>query len=287
VKLSTVLSKDPEPLAEGLIKVPPEMLKELVTRVYSEYLSYMSTTKGGSFLEEAKKIASKYQAKIDPNFKPKNVATQIGGIDGIPDKVRKLWHYEFGKIDFIIDWDQEFWKDRPKVNASYDEKSGTFTINPQAFVNLLNADDYTDKKVEDLFDKVRYSMWHEASHAVQHNALKWIDKSQVAKSRLVRDNAESSASARRAEYLQSAVEFDPSLKTCIFKFKKIIEANPGNELAKLAVFVGGIHVDDKKPDEFFAAIKAQDLKKWKKAVKYFYEYYGYDPEKLIYNLEKP
>ena len=84
------------------------------------------------------------------------------------------------------------------------------------------------------------------------------------------------------EYLSSQVEFDLTIKTKIGQFQR---EYAGKDLLKsLAIFVGGITVKDQEPDEFFAALKKTDIKRWKKAVKKFYMNYDLEIEKLLLDI---
>jgi hypothetical protein len=272
-------------ITEGLIKVPNELLKSLIRHVYSEYLSYMY--QNISKRDDAIKLANKLSIDIDKNFKPKNTDIELNIIlDGVSDKIKQSWKLEFGYLRLIIDWEQKIWANRPKVNASYEESNehgipGYFTINPLSFMDLLKSDKYSMESLIDLFEKIKTSMWHEASHAVQHNALKWLDKNQIGKDRKIRNDPNSSPEDRRREYLSAAVEFDPQIKTKIFQFHKIAEKDPANILKNLAIFVGANQSEDTPPDEFFDAIKKTNIKKWKKAVKLFYLNYGFDVSNLL------
>src|ERR1017187_2354388 len=272
------------PITEGLIKVPTELLKSLVKDIFEEYLSYMYQIEKRR--PDAKAVAKKLSITINKNFKLQNHDVELDTVlDGVSDSVKAAWKLEFGYLRLIIDWEQKIWKDRPKVNASYEESDehgipGYFTINPRSFMDLVNSDDFTIDKLTTLLEKIKTSVWHEASHAVQHNSLKWMDKSQVAKDRTVRDNASSSKEDKRTEYLTAAVEFDPQIKTKILLFKKIVEKDPQNVLKNLAAFVGAIQLEGTKGDEFFLALKKNDIKKWKKAVKLFYLNYGFNVQDL-------
>jgi hypothetical protein len=232
--------------------------------------------------EDAEKVAQKLGIEIDKNFKIKNHDVELNtSLEGVSDKIKDAWKLEFGYLRLIIDWEQKIWGDRPKVNASYEESTehgipGYFTINPKSFMDLVNSEDYSESKLTDLLEKIKTSVWHEASHAVQHNSLKWMDKQQVAKDRTVRNNPDASKEDKRNEYLSAAVEFDPQIKTKIFLFKKIATKDPTNVLKNLAAFVGAIQLEGQKGDEFFLALKKTDIKKWKKAVKLFYLNYGFD-----------
>lgn len=270
-------------LLEGLIKVPSDMIKKLCERIYGEYVSYMWTQT--KFKDDAKKLAQKYNVKIDESFKPRNYFTEVTTIfKGLPDKIVKMWKYEFDRLDFMVDWENKYYKDVPKSNATFDEKTGQFMINPAKFKEALMDENYNIDNIISILEKVKTSMWHETSHAVQHNALKWIDKNQVGKSRFYRDNPNSTKQERRNEYLTSAVEFDPTIKTKIFDFRdKNKSSDPKEMLKELAIFVGAVLVDNKKPDEFFMALKITDLKRWKKAVKLFYQYFDFNVDKLLDN----
>ena len=271
-------------LLEGLIKVPSSLLKSLVNHIYGEYLSYMYTFE--KYKVEAETLSKKYNVVINKKFTPINKDVELNVVmDDVANNIKKSWKLEFGYLRLIIDWEQKTWSNKPKVNASYEESNehgipGYFTINPKNLIDLLN-DDYDIKKLENIFEKVKTSMWHEASHAVQHNALKWIDKRQVSKERVFRDNPDSSKEDKRKEYLSSVVEFDPQIKTKIFQFRNKYGSDKENIRHNLAIFVGAVKVDDKQGDEFFMALKNTDIKRWKKAVKLFYLNYELDVSDLL------
>ena len=271
-------------LSEGLIKIPSNIFSSVMKAIYSDYISFIYNNE---YTELATTLARKHNIVVNKNFKLKNEAIDLDiVIDDLPQKVKDSWKLEFGYLKLIIDWEQKIWAGRPKVNASYEESndkglSGHITINPLALMTLVEAKELTDKNIDEIFEKLRTSMWHELSHAIQHNSLKWVDVKQVGKSRVVRDNPDSSKSERRNEYLSSLVEFDPTLKTKILKFKPQIDTNPKVTLQNLAIFVGSVKDSNKEPDEFFNALKLTDIKRWKKAVKLFYLNYGFDPSTLL------
>lgn len=273
-------------LAEGLIKVPNDLYKSIVNYVLSQYFSYMNTI--DKCKDDAKKLANKYKVDIDPKFTPENKTTDLETVlDGLSQKVKDNWKLEFGYIKLIIDWEYKIWGARPKVNASYEESNsnglpGYFTINPRKLKELIESDNYSMKEVDSLIDTLKATIWHEASHAVQHNALKWLDKNQVWKSRVVRDNPNSSKEDKRAEYLTSIVEFDPTIKSKITQFAKKYDIHDDNTIRKnLAVFVGALNIEGEKPDEFFSVLKQKDFKRWKKAVNKFYMNYDFDVNSLL------
>lgn len=272
-------------LVEGLIKVPNEMMIALVGRAHREYISYL-VLKGKD--EFAKHLAQKYGVIPDSKFEIKNIATDIDTkLNGVSDKVKSIWRTEFGYIRFVIDWEQKIWNGRPKVMASYEESDthslpGYFTINPFSFMALVDSEECTLQKLIDIFEKLKSSMWHEASHAIQHNALKWVDPNQVGKSRKFRDDPNSSKEDKRAEYLTAAVEFDPTLKTKIGLFRRKYGNLEGKDILNaMCKFVGAVISDTDKPDEFFITLKQRDFKKWKKAVKLFYLNFGFNIDDLL------
>jgi hypothetical protein len=270
---------------EGLIKVPQDLLRSLWRFVFSQYLSYMYSIERCSL--DAIDLSKKYDIIIDEEFKPINKDIELSFVlDDLPERVKNSWRLEFGYLRFLIDWEQKIWGHRPKVNASYEESNdngipGYFTINPREFVELLNSDKYTIEGAIDLIERAKTSMWHEASHAIQHNSLKWLDKKQVHKSRVIRNNPESSPEDRRREYLSSAVEFDPQIKTKIFQFRKKYGGDKENIRKNLAGFVGAANMEGISPDDFFKALKQTDIRRWKKAVKLFYLNFGFDVSSLL------
>ena len=271
----------------GLIKVPQDLLKSMCDHIASQYVSYMNTI--DKYKEDAKTIANKYVVQIDPNFKPINKEFELNTVlEGVPERIKNAWKLEFGYIRLIIDWELKIWKDRPKVNASYEESNihgipGYFTINPISLIECLNGD-YSIEDAIEIIDKVQYSAWHEASHAVQHNSLKWLDKNQVFKSQAIRDNPDSSKDDRRREYLSANVEFDPQIKTKIHTFHHEYGTDPENIRKNLAAFVAAVSVDGINPDEFFLALKNTDLIKWKRAVKLMYLNYDFDISDLLRSI---
>jgi len=271
-------------LTEGLIKVPADLLRSLCHHIESQYISYMSTL--DKCKEDARILAEKYGVEIDPNFQPINQPVELNTVlEDVPERVKNAWKLEFGYLRLIIDWEAKIWHDRPKVNASYEESDshgipGYFTINPRALIECLQGD-YKIEEVITILDKVRFSAWHEASHAVQHNSLKWLDKNQVYKSRIIRDNPESSKEDRRREYLSANVEFDPQIKTKIYVFNQKYGGDEASLRKNLAAFVAAVPLTDVKPDEFFLALKLTDLRKWKRAVKLMYLNYKFDITELL------
>jgi hypothetical protein len=274
----------------GLIKIPNDLLKSLCDHVASEYISYLYTFP--EHRKDAEKISEEFGVKIDKNFKAANRDIEINtSLKGLLDKIKNSWKLEFGYLRLIIDWDQKIWGSRPKVNASYEESDekgipGYFTVNPRRLIEAVNEEDYSLDKIRRIIEKAFTSMWHEATHAVQHNSLKWLDKDQIQKSRTVRDNPDSSPSERRKEYLVSYVEFDPQIKTKIDLFREKHGKDKKNLLKNLAIFVGGIKEDGKNPDEFFNYLKMHDLKRWKKAVNLIYKNYGLDVSSILKSFPK-
>lgn len=267
-------------LFEGLIKVPADMMNQLVDRTYTEYLSYMFHNTAHK--DDAKELARKYGVAIIQNFKERNVFIEITSLlKGLSPKIINLWKLEFGRLDFMIDWENKYYVNVPKSNATFDEKTGQFMINPAKFKELVTSDAYSKNAVESLLEKVKTTMWHEASHAIQHNALKWADPNQVGKSRKFRDDPNSSKKDRRQEYLTSAVEFDPTIKTKIFVFRDKNKDKTGKELlTQMAIFVGAIQASQES-DEFFIALKETNFARWKKAVKLFYQFFDINVDNLL------
>jgi hypothetical protein len=269
---------------EGLIKIPHDLLKSLCGNIASGYISYLYLF--DKHKSDAQTLASKYGVEIDPSFKPMNKEIEINTVlEGLPERMKNAWRLEFGHLRLIIDWEQKIWRDRPKVNASYEETAekgipGYFTINPFTWIEAIQTNYSLDILIS-LLNKAQYSAWHEASHAVQHNCLKWLDPSQVDKSRIVRDNPESDPEERRSEYLSSRVEFDPQIKTKIFQFQEKYGSDKENIHKDLAAFVGAFLQESIEPDEFFVNLKKTDLEKWKKAVGLIYKNYNFDISSLL------
>lgn len=269
----------------GLIKVPDQLIRSLCVNVISQYISYLYTFDDKKI--DAENLAIRYNSIIDATFKPINKDINLTTtMIGLPKKVQNSWKLEFGYLRLIIDWEQKIWETRPGVNASYEENEdhgipGYFTINPRSFIEEVKSGEYNMERIMQIMDKVYYSLWHEASHAVQHNSLKWMDKSQVGKSRIIRDDINSSEEDRRIEYLTSLVEFDPQIKTKIYQFRQKYGVDNKNTLKNISIFVGSIKTDEENPDEFFQTLKNHSNKKWKKAVKNFYKNYNSDITEII------
>ena len=278
-------SKFTQPVSEGLIKVPNDLLRSLCQHIISQYVSYLNTFPDKQ--KDAQELAQKYGVEVDSNFQPVNQEVELQTVlEGVPERVKSAWKLEFGHLRLVIDWENKIWKDRPKVNASYEESNehgipGYFTINPRTLVECVTSADYSIDKIISLINKVAYSAWHEATHAVQHNALKWMDKKQVHKDRTVRNNPESSPEDRRREYLSAQVEFDPQIKTKIYQFNERYGDDQENIHKNLAIFVGATQVTEAQPDPFFLALKTTDIKRWKQAVKLMYLNYRFDVSALL------
>jgi hypothetical protein len=272
-------------LTEGLIKVPSDLLMSMCKHILGQYVSYMNMF--DKCKNDAVKLAKKYGVEIDQGFQPVNLAAELNTVlEDVPERIKNSWKLEFGYLRLLIDWENKIWTDRPKVNASYEESDakgipGYFTINPRTLVECVNSPDYNIFTAMEIFEKVAYSAWHEATHAVQHNSLKWVDRNQVAKSRVVRDNPDSSKEDRRREYLSAQVEFDPQIKTKIYVFNKMYGSDKENLRKNLAIFVGALQVTEQKPDEFFAALKATDIRRWKNSVKLMYLNYQFDVSSIL------
>jgi hypothetical protein len=271
----------------GLIKIPDRLLKSLCVHVLSQYISYLYSFAERS--EEAEYLSQEYNAIIDTTFKPINKDIELNtSIDDLPIELQKSWKLEFGYLRLIIDWEQKIWGARPGVNASYEESNehgipGYFTINPRLFIEAIKNNSDINK-IKEILDKVYYSLWHEASHAIQHNSLKWMDRNQVGKSRVVRDNPNSTKEERRKEYLMSYVEFDPQIKTKIYQFMRKYGNDKENLLKNLAAFVSAVKIEGINPDEFFDNLKNYDIRRWKKAVSLFYKNYNLDISSLISSI---
>jgi hypothetical protein len=267
-------------LNEGLIKVPRDLLRSICESVISQFISYAYGFK--EHRKYAKKLARVFNVQIDTEFKPVNREIELETtLDGIPERIKSVWNPEYGHLKLVVDWEQKIWRDRPKVNASYEETPekglpGYFTINPRSIIEILNSPNFNKDDLVLKIRKFHFSVWHEVSHGVQHNALKWLDPNQVKKERRVRDNPESSPEEKRNEYLTQDVEFDPQIKSRIFLFNEKYENSNINETRKnLAIFTGGIESEE-EPDEYFLALKNTDPQKWRKAVKIFYRNYSFD-----------
>jgi len=257
-----------------------DLYKSMVLYIISEYVSYINLYDP----VVAKELSKKYNVKIEEDFKPFNKDVELDTtLEGLPQKIRDNWKLEFGYIRLIIDCESKIWGLRPKVNASYEESStngipGYFTINPRTLKELCSTK-FSISEIESLFATLKTTVYHEITHAVQHNSLKWLDRNQVGKSRIIRDNPLSSKEDRRLEYLSAEVEFDPTIKSKITQFQK---KYAGKDLQKsLAIFVGAIQVGDDKGDEFFLALKKTNMKQWKRAVKKFYLNYELNIDTLL------
>ena len=267
-------------LREGLIKIPLDLYKSMMSYILTQYISYINIYD----TSVAGKLQKKYDIKIDKNFSPVNKEIELNTtLEGLPQKIKDSWKLEFGYIRLIIDWEYKIWGLRPKVNASYEESSsngipGYFTINPRKLIELLKTE-HTIEDIEDILTTLKTTVYHEITHAVQHNSLKWLDKNAVGKSRIIRDNPLSSKEDRRLEYLSAEVEFDPTIKTKITQFQKKFS---GKDLQKsLAIFVGAVQIEGQSGDEFFLALKKTNIKQWKRAVKKFYLNYDLNIENLL------
>jgi hypothetical protein len=271
-------------LAKGLIKVPLDLLKSLCDHIASQYISYLFIT--GCSGSDVDLLSSKYGIEIDPSFQPLN--KEIGlhtSLEGIPEKIKRAWRLEFGYLRLIVDWEQKIWLDRPKVNASYEESAekgipGYFTVNPYHWIETIKGN-YVIEDLISILNKVQYSAWHEISHAVQHNGLKWLDPRQVQKSRMIRDNPESSSGECRQEYLSSQVEFDPQIKTKIFQFQEKYGEDKEKIHQNLSAFVGASIQEGIDSDEFFIALKETNRYKWKKAIRIIYRNYDFNIASLL------
>jgi len=272
---------------ENLIKVPKSLLQCLFNHVLEEYVSYIYS-KG--YEKEAKEIIGNNKIEIIKNFKPQNKKIDLNYIlDDLPEKIRNNWKFQIGQLKLIIDWEGKIWGERPTVNASFEESNehgciDCFTINPLKFIEEVNNGCNIDN-IKDIIEKLKYSIWHESSHAVQHGALKWLNKNQIHKSRVIRDDPNSSKEDRRREYLTSNVEYDPTIKTKIFQFKKKYDINSKDILKYLAGYVGAINDNDIETDEFFNALKQSDTKKWKRAVKKFYMAFNFNVDDLLKDIK--
>jgi hypothetical protein len=271
-------------LAKGLIKVPTDLLKSLCNHIASQYISYLAISE--NLKSHADLLALRYGISIDDLFEPFNKDIELHtSLDDIPERIKGAWRLEFGYLRLIIDWEQKIWVDRPKVNASYEESDnkgipGYFTVNPHHWIETIKQ----NHSIEDLIDilnKVQYSAWHEISHAVQHNGLKWLDPRQVEKSREIRDNPESSSGECRQEYLSSQVEFDPQIKTKIFQFQQKYGQDKEKIHQNLSAFVGASIQEGVESDEFFMVLKETNRNKWKKAIRIIYRNYDFDIASLL------
>lgn len=274
-----------EYITEGLIKVPKSLLKTLIDESNAQYISYLAL----KLPKEAEELSKLLKVEIRKNFQPINVAIDIDGSvdDSVSKKIRDSWKLQFGYLKFIIDWEQKIWAHRPKVNASYEETdekglAGHITINPRKWMALIDSGEFTVKSALDLIDTLKVSMWHECTHAVQHSSLRWLDPNQIAKSMVIRNNPDSDPVERRREYLSSNVEFDPQIKTKIGQFQRKYNPSKLNkkELAtKISQFVGAIPSDI--VDEYFLALKLNNIQMWKAAIKKFYLNWDFDIKNLV------
>lgn len=271
---------------EGLIKIPSSMIDSLIKEILNQYISYLYMMHDK---KNANILAKKYGVEIDYKFKGKNKEIEIDSIiDEVPSKIKDNWKLEFGYIKLLIDWDFEVRDKNSKINASYEESDangfpGYIIINPSAWINLIDTE-YSLSDLEKALKKVKFSAYHEATHAVQHNSLKWLNKKQVAKSRHLRDNPNSDKKDKRKEYLISQVEYDPQIKTSIHRFQDKYGEDIDNLRKNIAAFVGAINVEGIKPNEFFITLRNNKIKSWKKAVKLFYQNFNLDISSLLKNV---
>ena len=115
---------------------------------------------------------------------------------------------------------------------------------------------------------------HELTHMIQFRAIINVDPYQLSKLTSGKESQEErKTSEYREKYIQNMIEFDPSLKTAIYKFK----SNYDKKIKTLTDFKKyfndfTLKEDLGKDNDFFRILFNKNILRWKKAVKILYVY---------------
>lgn len=265
-------------ISEGLIKIPDKLYKELLNITYSQYISYIekniqpSESKDiliGTLIQTYK--INKHQKFNKFTNEPIKVDFKI---DDVPVEFKGFWKENQKELLYVINWEQLKWADRPKVGGAYSDKDFKITINPRLLIDLVKSQSTEIRDYVAAFDKPKYTLWHEMTHLVQKRAIANIDPSQVAKLTSGGESQEERKTPEyREKYLQNMIEFDPMLKTAVYKFN----SNYKHKIKNISDFKKCFNdftlaADLEKDNDFFTVLFRKDIKRWKKAIKYLWIY---------------
>lgn len=265
-------------LNEQLIAVPEELKNTILDYVFQSYLQYVRENLDSSndkFEPLENLLIRTYQIK--ESFKIKLDNSEIKFLikpEDIPQEYRDVWKYKKDHIKLVIDWEQKKWPDRPLVGGVFKKNSGKIIINPRLLMDTVKNGSYDFNDYYDAFDKPKFTIWHELTHLMQLKAIIYIDPTQVAKETTgLETQIERMTPEYREKYLQNQLEFDPQIKTSIYRFlklfrRKIKNKNDFKECFNLYTLKG----DYGHGNDFFRVLFAKQPEKWKIAVDELYDF---------------
>jgi hypothetical protein len=222
-----------EYLSEGLIKLPPNLLSELLEFVIYWYLCSIPQ-------DEVELLRTKHNIKpLDPSDigNTRVVSTKLLiDLNDIPQEyINRILKKEGIPLQQLKD-------SLPKK-----------TINVKIYFKANNR-----------IPESRLAQ-HELTHAIQHIFLAKLDDRQI------EDSYAHESEFSKSGYLASQIEFDPWIKTCIAHIESLVDQYPDKEVNKFIRYYTLASNEKQIPNEkksvFFDNLKKVDLEKWKKACK--------------------
>jgi hypothetical protein len=255
-----------EYLSEGLIKLPPNLLSELLEFGIYWYLCSIPQ-------DEVELLRTKHNIKpldpsdigntrvvstkllIDLNDIPQEYINRILKKEGIPlQQLKDSLPKKTINVKIYFKANNRIPESRL---AQYDSYTQTIEVNLVRFLN--------EKNVPIALRRLIGTHKHELTHAIQHIFLAKLDDRQI------EDSYAHESEFSKSGYLASQIEFDPWIKTCIAHIESLVDQYPDKEVNKFIRYYTLASNEKQIPNEkksvFFDNLKKVDLEKWKKACK--------------------
>lgn len=261
------------------INVPEGLKNSMINYTYQSYFEYIEKKLDNlddryeSLMNVLKNTYKIEEDRFDIKLNSQPVTFIIDKND-IPQEYVEYWEEATDKIEYVIDWEQKKWPNRPLVGGVYLKSKNQIMINPRMLIDCVKNKSYDINDYLDAFDKPKFTIWHELTHMIQIKAIKHIDPTEVAKNTTGLESQEERMTPEyRTKYLQNQLEFDPSVKTAIYKFlylfrRKIKTKQDFEKYFDLFTLKG----DYGKSNDFFRVLFKHQPDKWEKAVELLYDY---------------
>ena len=267
-------------LNEGLIKLPPKLIGDVIKYFVYWYLAFLQgTAEADSSNDEddldmiklgVDRLAKKYGVKspsdgdikksmtnraIYKNFNvediPLTYLNRVTKIHG-PEAIKEL---KKANVKFVVAF-----KSHPKIDADGDSPQGIFHADPpEIIISIPNMNNQLPKTIEHLsrfnvaeaarhLDYTIGIIEHEVTHAVQSMVLYLLHPKQY-------DNVGKSAQgldgnqAKQEKYFTSQLEFDPWVKTSIKELKALFGRKKASDVASKKELFKYFTFSDVQPTE--------------------------------------
>lgn len=259
-------------LLEGLIKLPPKLLSELLDfSVYWFLCDSVSKKQDPSIIDTLRlKYGIKPLESTDVGNQRMVSKKLIIDLDDIPQQyinnILKKENISLQQLRSSLPKKvieiKLYFKKPPSIPetrlAQYDSNTQTIMVNLERFI-------FSEKDVSNALSRYIGTLKHELTHAIQHIFLSRLDDHQID------DFHAHEEGFSKSKYLASQIEFDPWIKTCIAHIEMMIEKYPDKGINKFIRFYTLASNEKQVPNEkqsvFFDNLKKVDMEKWKKACK--------------------